>query len=73
MPTTLEDMKVGELKNLLKLEGLPVGGKKAELIARLRTYSGKPKHATKQSPFIANFGRDKRLAKKRERVHLHIL
>jgi hypothetical protein len=36
-------MSVPELKNLLKLEGLAVSGKKAELIARLREYSGKPK------------------------------
>ena len=43
-PTTrLEEMNVKELKNLLKLEGLPVGGNKSDLIARLRAYSGKPK------------------------------
>jgi hypothetical protein len=43
MSPTLENMTVPELKNLLKLEGLAVSGKKAELIARLREYSGKPK------------------------------
>jgi hypothetical protein len=43
MPPTLEKMTAPELKNLLKLEGLPVSGKKDELIARLREYSGKPK------------------------------
>ncbi len=31
----LEDMKVAELKSLLKQRGLPVSGKKAELIERL--------------------------------------
>jgi hypothetical protein len=41
MPPTLEKMTAPELKNLLKLEGLPVSGKKDELIARLREYSGK--------------------------------
>jgi hypothetical protein len=42
-PPTLENMSVPELKNLLKLEGLAVSGRKADLIARLREYSGKPK------------------------------
>jgi hypothetical protein len=36
-------MTVPELKNLLKLQGLAVSGRKADLIARLREYSGKPK------------------------------
>ena len=41
----LDKKTVEELKNLLKLEGLPVGGKKADLIKRLQEYSGKPKPA----------------------------
>jgi hypothetical protein len=37
-------MTVPELKNVLsKLQGLAVSGRKADLIARLREYSGKPK------------------------------
>ncbi|KAL3785125.1 hypothetical protein ACHAWO_007948 [Cyclotella atomus] len=43
MPPTLENMSVPELKDLLKLQGLAVSGRKADLIARLREYSGKPK------------------------------
>ena len=42
-PQTLQRMKVDQIKDLLKLEKLPVGGNKAELIARLQKYSGKPK------------------------------
>ena len=41
----LEGKTVGQLKDLLKLQDLPVGGKKKELIQRLREYSGKPKPA----------------------------
>jgi hypothetical protein len=40
---TLENKSVPELKDLLKLQGLAVSGRKADLIARLREYSGKPK------------------------------
>eukprot|EP00804_Cyclotella_cryptica_P005247 CCRYP_018903-RA/>CCRYP_018903-RA protein AED:0.21 eAED:0.29 QI:0/-1/0/1/-1/1/1/0/117 len=39
----LESKNVKELNDLLKLKGLPVKGKRAELIERLSTYSGKPK------------------------------
>ena len=35
-PMPLEQMKVPQLKSLLKLRGLPVSGKKAELIERLK-------------------------------------
>jgi hypothetical protein len=45
MPVTddIESKSVKELKDLLKLEGLPVKGRRAELIERLQTYSGQPK------------------------------
>ena len=36
-----------ELKDLLKLEGLPLSGNKPDLIWRLQNYSGKPKPAVK--------------------------
>jgi hypothetical protein len=36
-----------QLKDLLKLRDLPVSGKKADLIARLETYSGRPKPSKK--------------------------
>eukprot|EP00804_Cyclotella_cryptica_P020236 CCRYP_010917-RA/>CCRYP_010917-RA protein AED:0.20 eAED:0.19 QI:0/0/0/1/1/1/2/0/208 len=39
----LESKSVKELKDLLKLEGLPVKGRRAELIERLQTYLGQPK------------------------------
>ena len=43
-PMPLEQMKVPQLKSLLKLRGLPVSGKKAELIERLKNgASGGPK------------------------------
>jgi hypothetical protein len=43
IPNNLETKKVEELKDLLKLKGVPLMGKNAELIARLQIYSGKPK------------------------------
>lgn len=43
LPSNLEGMKKDELKALLKLRDLPVSGNKPELIARLRTYSGRKK------------------------------
>eukprot|EP00956_Cyclotella_meneghiniana_P012760 scaffold18159_cov58-Cyclotella_meneghiniana.AAC.4 len=42
-PQTLQQMKVDQIKDLLKLEKLPVNGNKAELIARLQKYLSKPK------------------------------
>ncbi|XP_045410797.1 myocardin-related transcription factor A isoform X2 [Lemur catta] len=38
LPANLDDMKVAELKQELKLRSLPVSGTKTELIERLRTY-----------------------------------
>jgi len=43
LPNDLENHTVQQLKDLLKLRNLPVSGRKAELISRLRTYSGRPK------------------------------
>jgi hypothetical protein len=43
MPPFLENMSVPELKDLLKLQGLVVSGRKADLIARLNEYLGKAK------------------------------
>jgi len=39
----LQKKKVKELKDLLKLQELPLKGNKAQLIKRLQEYSGKPK------------------------------
>ncbi|XP_014429501.2 myocardin-related transcription factor A isoform X2 [Pelodiscus sinensis] len=38
LPTNLDDMKVAELKQELKLRALPVSGTKTDLIERLRAY-----------------------------------
>ncbi|XP_060101393.1 myocardin-related transcription factor A isoform X2 [Heteronotia binoei] len=38
LPTNLDDMKVAELKQELKLRALPVSGNKTDLIERLKTY-----------------------------------
>ena len=43
LPENLESMKNKELQALLKLRDLPISGKKSELIARLREYSGRKK------------------------------
>ena len=43
LPENLESMKNKELQALLKLRNLPISGKKSELIARLREYSGRKK------------------------------
>ena len=42
-PQALQKMKVDQIRDLRKLAELPVGGNKAELIARLQKYLGKPK------------------------------
>ncbi|NWV35086.1 MKL2 protein, partial [Grantiella picta] len=38
LPSSLDDLKVAELKMELKLRGLPVSGTKTDLIERLKTY-----------------------------------
>jgi len=43
----LKKKTVDELKDLLKLEGLPLSGNKPDLIWRLQNYSGEPKPAKK--------------------------
>ena len=40
--TSLHNMTVGEVKELLKAQGLPVSGKKEDLLLRLVAYSPKP-------------------------------
>ena len=47
LPNNLEALTNPQLKDLLKLRDLPVSGKKADLIARLKTYSGRPKPSKK--------------------------
>ena len=46
LPNNLNSMTCAQLKDLLKLRDLPVSGKKAELIKRLKDYSGRtmPSH-----------------------------
>ena len=45
-----ENMKVAELKELLKEAGLPVSGKKADLIARLQDGAETSAPAEEESP-----------------------
>ncbi|XP_075292233.1 myocardin-related transcription factor B isoform X2 [Opisthocomus hoazin] len=40
LPSSLDDLKVAELKMELKLRGLPVSGTKTDLIERLKPYQG---------------------------------
>jgi hypothetical protein len=47
LPNNLQLMTNQQLKDLLKLRDLPVSRKKADLIARLETYSGRPKPSKK--------------------------
>lgn len=47
LPNNLNSMTCAQLKDLLKLRDLPVGGKKAELIKRLEEYSGRTKPSKK--------------------------
>ncbi|XP_073644239.1 myocardin-related transcription factor A isoform X1 [Tursiops truncatus] len=46
LPANLDDMKVAELKQELKLRSLPVSGTKTDLIERLRTYQEQISPAT---------------------------
>ncbi|XP_074127883.1 myocardin-related transcription factor A isoform X2 [Sminthopsis crassicaudata] len=64
LPSNLDDMKVAELKQELKLRALPVSGTKTDLIERLRAYqehagvpgpaTGAPKPGT--APILAKAG-----------------
>eukprot|EP00956_Cyclotella_meneghiniana_P015621 scaffold24036_cov94-Cyclotella_meneghiniana.AAC.3 len=47
LPNNLNSMTCPQLKDLLKLRDLPVSGKKAELIERLKNYSGRTKPSKK--------------------------
>ena len=48
IPNNLDAKKVVGLKDLLKLKGVSLKGKNAELIARLQIYSGMPKAVTRK-------------------------
>jgi len=56
LPAALDDLKVSELKELLRARGLAVSGKKAELLARLTgqeakgSEGSKPKRRRRQGP-----------------------
>ncbi|RMC17765.1 hypothetical protein DUI87_05430 [Hirundo rustica rustica] len=49
LPSSLDDLKVAELKMELKLRGLPVSGTKTDLIERLKTYQDNNGVATSTS------------------------
>ncbi|XP_032869275.1 myocardin-related transcription factor A [Amblyraja radiata] len=50
LPPNLDDLKVAELKQELKLRALPVSGTKTDLIERLRNYQEQMKAAAAQVP-----------------------
>ncbi|XP_043737578.1 myocardin-related transcription factor A isoform X1 [Cervus elaphus] len=50
LPTNLDDMKVAELKQELKLRSLPVSGTKTDLIERLRAYQEQVTPASPGAP-----------------------
>ncbi|XP_048196236.1 myocardin-related transcription factor A [Perognathus longimembris pacificus] len=50
LPANLDDMKVAELKQELKLRSLPVSGTKTELIERLRAYQDQAAAAKAAAP-----------------------
>ena len=50
--TSLHNMTVGEVKELLKAQGLPVSGKKENLFLRLVAYSPRPQGLGLTTTFI---------------------
>ena len=50
--TAVHNMTVGEVKELLKAQGLPVSGKKEDLLLRLVAYSPRPQGLGLTTTFI---------------------
>ena len=50
--TAVHNMTVGEIKELLKTQDLPVSGKKEDLVLRLVAYSPRPQGLGLTTPFI---------------------
>lgn len=58
MAEDYESMTVAQLKELLKEEGLPVSGKKSDLIARLHDAAGEADEVVEDEPFVEDVDDD---------------